>query len=337
MAAARLLSLAFIVLGLLIGMNLDLFWGIIFLCGGWFGWRGFKRGAIRALFALVGVICVFAWAIGVGKFIAPAVRWVFGLQLVPGRFLTIAAVAIAMIVFAQVLGAIASRRYQARHGQAGREARGIGLCCGLLEGGLFGLTLSLVTVALAQPVRMGLALTAEQRPWVRPLCDRIDQIQQHAGRAPLGRMLLARYAGSHRVLELGGSFAVLASYPEVLNTLKEHAIVETLIAENATIHRVVGEIKLDSALKKAAQSGDLRIMLGSTTVIRLLDDIELAKALDEHHDSLYAALLDSVPEAHREQAVQELAALHGWSVEESERFTVHLLATHSRRAPIRAQ
>ncbi len=125
---------------------------------------------------------------------------------------------------------------------------------------------------------------------------------------------------------MGGSLATISKYPGALDNLKRNAIVVELMSNNPAIDRIEREIRLDRDLKAAVRAGDLRKILNSSTVVRLLDDVELAQAVEAHRDELFEAIIVSVPDESRDQAFGELAKLRGMGVKEFKSYAAKRIA-----------
>ncbi|MEE8488331.1 MAG: hypothetical protein V3S56_09180, partial [Gemmatimonadota bacterium] len=132
----------------------------------------------------------------------------------------------------------------------------------------------------------------------------------------VGKKLAEFSEGQREVLEMGGSLAIISRYDGAIDNLKNHPFVVQLLADNTAISRITREIRNDRALKIAVKSGDLRTMLNSSTVARLMDDAKLAREVERYRDEFFGAVMVSVPFEYREEANAELGKLHGMPVKE---------------------
>ncbi len=119
---------------------------------------------------------------------------------------------------------------------------------------------------------------------------------------------------------MGGSLAVISKYNGALQNLKRDDMIVGLIESSPAIHRIKREIQNDRTLKAAVRAGDIAVILNSATVVRLLEDEQLAQSVERHRDVLFEALLNAVPTESRDHAYEQLAKLRGMPVKEFKEY-----------------
>ena len=119
---------------------------------------------------------------------------------------------------------------------------------------------------------------------------------------------------------MGGSLAIISKYEGALDNLKRNEMIVHLIEKNPAIDRIEREIRNDRTLKAAVRAGNLQAVLNSSTVVRLLEDEQLAQAVERHRDVLFEAIITSVPTESQDQAYEQLAKLRGMAAKEFKEY-----------------
>ncbi len=277
------------------------------LLAGWFGWRGCRRGVMISAASLAGLIAVVAWAVPAGKWIAPGVGALSGLAAVPNRYLAVLVATMLLFMSGRVLGHFMTRRYGAgRHPLAG-------MWVGMVSGTVAGLLCATAVAAVEPPVRMALGLGYERQSWVPRAYDRVAVVRDELDASLVGRWASGFFADRDEVLRLGATLAVVAQYDGALTRLKHAPLVDRLLHDNPTIQRIVDEMTVDAALYAGLRDGRVDAILDSPTVLRLLDDTQLAETLRVHQERLFTEAVLAVPARARVAAQRKMALLQGHS------------------------
>ena len=296
--------------------------GVVVLCGrgarsaGGGARRGFTAGPIKSGLIIASRRAVCAWAVPLGKARTPPLRALCHWPFVPARHLSILLVAMGLLAAGYLLGTLLSAKYLGRHGGLGRKARLLGMGTGIVEGILLSATAFAALLAVETPARMGLSMIMDDNAAARGVYDQLVFLRSIADSTTVGKKLAEFSKGQREVLEMGGSLAIISRYDGAIDKLKNHPFIVQVLAENTAISRITREIRNDQALKLAVKTGDLRAMLNSSTVARLMDDLKLAREVQRYRDELFGAVMVSVPFEYREEANAELAKLHGMPVKE---------------------
>ncbi len=315
-ASVRFLLFSLILLGIVLAAAVDVLVGIVVLSAGLRAWRGFKAGPIKSGLIIISLLAVCAWAVPLGKALTPHLRAWCLLPFVPARHLSILVVALGILAAGYLLGVLLSAGHLRRHGRLGRKARLLGMGGGIVEGVLLCTMVFIALLAVETPARLGLSVIMDDNAAARGVYDRLILLRNVADSTAVGRKLAEFSKGQREVLEMGGSLAIISRYDGAISNLKNHPFILQLLADNTAIRRIAREIKHDRALKVAVTSGDLRAMLNSSTVARLMDDVKLARDVARYREELFGAVMVSVPFEYREEANAELAKLHGMPVDE---------------------
>ena len=315
-ATARFFMFSLTLLGIAWTLAGDPFSGLLLLSAGLLGWRGFKAGTIRSCLSLASILLAYVWAVPLGKMLTVALRDLLHMPFVPIRYLSILLAAVGILTVGHVLGTLASRWYRLRYGGFGRRAHLLGMCAGVTQGLILSATILTALLAVEPSVRIGLGLIMEKSELGGRTYRQLVSFRRLAESTAVGARLASFSADQKEVLEMGGSLAALSRFPGALNTLKAHPSIVQLIETNPAIGRIYREIKLDRNLKAGVRAGDMPSILNSSTIVRLLDDQELADAIRQYRDELFEAIMVSVPPESREQAHEEFAKLRGMPVEE---------------------
>ncbi len=313
-ASAQFFIFSLILLGILLTAAVDVLVGVVVLSAGVWARRGFKAGMIKSGLIIVSLLAVCAWAVPVGKALTPHLRAWYHWPFVPVRHLSILLVALGILAAGYLLGTLLSAWHLRRHGRLGRMARLLGMGAGIVEGVLLCTTAFIALLAVETPARMGLSMIMDDNAAARGVYDQLVFLRGIADSTAVGKKLAEFSEGQREVLEMGGSLAIISRYDGAIDNLKNHPFIVQLLAENTAISRIAREIRHDRALKVAVKSGDLRAMLNSSTVTRLMDDEKLAREVERYRDELFGAVMVSVPFEYREEANSELAKLHGMPV-----------------------
>lgn len=328
-ATARFFMFSLTLLGGARTLAGDPFSGLPLVSAGLLGWRGFNAGTIRSCLALVGIMLAYAGAVPLGKMLTVGLRDLLHLPFVPIRYLSILLAGVGILTVGHVLGRLASGWYRRRYGDLGRRAHLLGMCAGVTQGLILSATILIALLAIEPSVRIGLGLIMEKSESGRPTYRQLVSFRRLAESTAVGARLASFSADQKEVLEMGGSLAALSRFPGALNNLKVHPSVVRLIETNPAIGRIYREIELDRNLKAGVRAGDMRTILNSSTIVRLLDDQELADAIRQYRDELFEAVMVSVPPEFREQADEEFAKLRGMPVDE---FKVYARRRRTARA-----
>ena len=315
-ASAQFFVFSLILLGIVLSAAVDVLIGIVVLSGGVWARRGFKAGVIKSGLIIISLLAVCAWAVPLGKALTPHLRAWCNWPYVPVRHLSILLVAVGILAAGYLLGTLLSAWHLRRHGRLARKARLLGMGAGMVEGVLLSTTAFIALLAVETPARMGLSMIMDDNAAARGVYDQLVLLRGIADSTTVGRKLAEFSKGQREVLEMGGSLAIISQYDGTIDNLKNHPFIVQVLAENTAISRITREIRNDRALKLAVKSGDLRAMLNSSTVIRLMDDVKLAREVERYRDELFGAVMVSVPFEYREEANAELAKLHGMPVKE---------------------
>ncbi len=315
-ASVRFLLFSLILLGIVLAAAVDVLVGIVVLSAGLRAWRGFKAGPIKSGLIIISLLAVCAWAVPLGKALTPHLRAWCLLPFVPARHLSILVVALGILAAGYLLGVLLSAGHLRRHGRLGRKARLLGMGGGIVEGVLLSTMVFIALLAVETPARLGLSVIMDDNAAARGVYDRLILLRNVADSTAVGRKLAEFSKGQREVLEMGGSLAIISRYDGAIVNLKNNPFIAQLLADNTAIRRIAREIKHDRALKVAVTSGDLRAMLNSSTVARLMDDVKLARDVARYREELFGAVMVSVPFEYREEANAELAKLHGMPVDE---------------------
>ena len=315
-ASAQFFVFSLILLGIVLTAAVDVLVGIVVLSAGVWARRGFKAGPIKSGLIIVSLLAVCAWAVPLGKALTPSLRALCHWPFVPARHLSILLVAMGLLAAGYLLGTLLSARYLGRHGRLGRKARLLGMGTGIVEGVLLSATAFAALLAVETPARMGLSMIMDDNAAARGVYDQLVFLRSIADSTTVGKKLAELSKGQREVLEMGGSLAIISRYDGAIDKLKNHPFIVQLLAENTAISRITREIRIDRALIVAVKSGDLRAMLNSSTVARLMDDAKLAREVERYRDELFGAVMVSVPFEYREEANTELAKLHGMPIKE---------------------
>ena len=315
-AAARFFIFSLILLGVVLTAAVDVLVGVVVLAAGVGARRGFQAGLIKSGLITISLLAVCAWAVPLGKALTPHLRAWCLLPFVPARHLSILVVALGILAAGYLLGVLLSAGHLRRHGRLGRKARLLGMGGGIVEGVLLSTMVFIALLAVETPARLGLSVIMDDNAAARGVYDRLILLRNVADSTAVGRKLAEFSKGQRVVLEMGGSLAIISRYDGAISNLKNHPFILQLLADNTAIRRIAREIKHDRALKVAVTSGDLRAMLNSSTVARLMDDVKLARDVARYREELFGAVMASVPFEYREEANAELAKLHGMPVDE---------------------
>ncbi|MCH8913298.1 MAG: CvpA family protein [Planctomycetes bacterium] len=315
-ASAQFFVFSLILLGIVLSAAVDVLIGIVVLSAGVWARRGFKAGLIKSGLIIISLLAVCAWAVPLGKALTPYLRAWCDWPFVPARHLSILVVALGILAAGYLLGVLLSAGYLRRYGRLGRKARLLGMGAGIVEGVLLSTTAFIALLAVETPARMGLSMIMDDNAAARGVYDQLVFLRGIADSTAVGKKLAEFSKGQREVLEMGGSLAIISRYDGTIDNLKNHPFIVQVLAENTAISRITREIRNDRALKLAVKSGDLRAMLNSSTVTRLMDDVKLAREVERYRDELFGAVMVSVPFEYREEANAELAKLHGMPVKE---------------------
>ena len=122
-AAARFFMFSLVLLGLAVTITVDVFVGILMLCGGVMGWRGFSAGFIKGAWVVIGIGSTYAWAVPAGKLMTAMLRSWIDWPFVPTRHLAVFLAAISILMLGHLLGVFFAWWYRRHHGAAGRRSR----------------------------------------------------------------------------------------------------------------------------------------------------------------------------------------------------------------------
>ncbi len=336
-AAARFFMFSLIMLSVVVAFAADLFAGVVMLSAGLLGWRGFSTGLIKSILAIIGILAMYAWAVPLGKLLASHLRGRIDWPFVPIRHLSVLLVAAGILLSSYLLGTFFTWWYRLHYRSFGRKARLLGMCMGMAEGVLLSTVALAALLAIEPPARMGLSMVMDDNAMARGAYDQLVRLRRIADSTAVGKRLFAISADQREVLEMGGSLAVVSKYQGALDNLKRNEMIVNLIQNNPAIDRIESEIRQDHALKAAVKAGDLKALLNSSTVVRLLDDKELAQAVKEHRNEIFEAIMVSVPAEFRDQANEELAKLRGMPVKEFKTYAEKRIASLKARPGSEAQ
>ncbi len=313
-ASAQFFIFSLILLGIVLTAAVDVLVGVVVLSTGVWARRGFKAGLIKSGLIIISLLAVCAWAVPLGKALTPYLRAWCDWPFVPARHFSILVEALGILAAGYMLGILLSTWYLSRHGTLGRKARLLGMVAGIVEGVLLSTTAFVALLGVETPARMGLSMIMDDNAAARGVYDQLVFLRGIADSTSVGKKLAEFSKGQREVLEMGGSLAIISRYDGVIDSLKNHPFIVQVLAENTVISRIAREIKHDRALKVAVTSGDLRAMLNSSTVTKLMDDVKLAQEVARYRDELFGAVMVSVPFEYREEANADLAKLHGMPV-----------------------
>ncbi len=336
-ASAQFFIFSLILLGILLTAAVDVLVGIVVLSAGAWARRGFKAGLIKPGLIIVSLLAVCAWAVPLGKALTPFLRAWCDLPFVPARYLSILGAALGILTAGYIIGILLSSLYLRRHGRLGRKARLLGMGAGIVEGVLLSSTTFIALLAVETPARMGLSMIMDDNAAARGVYDQLVFLRGIADSTAVGKKLADFSEGQREVLEMGGSLAIISRYDGTIDNLKSHPFILQVLADNTAISRITREIRIDRALRTAVESGDLRAILNSSTVIRLMDDAKLAREVQRYRDELFGAVMVSVPFEYREEANAELAKLHGMPIKEFLAYASRRVAALEEEMRARAQ
>lgn len=338
-ATARFFMFSLTLLGAAWTLAGNPFNGLPMLSAGLLGWRGFNAGTIRSCLSLVGIMLAYTWAAPLGKILASSLRDILWVPFVPIRYLSILLAGVAILAISHIVGRLVSHWYRSRFGGFGRLAHLLGMCAGVAQGVILSATILVALLAIEPSIRIGLGLIMDESELGRQAYRQLVSFRRLAESTLVGAKLASFSGDQKEVLEMGGSLAALSRFPGALHKLKINPSVVELIETNPAIGRIYREIKLDRNLKAGVRAGDMRAILNSSTIVRLLDDEELADAIREHRDELFEAIMVSVPPKSRERADGEFAKLRGMPVDEFKTYARRrraALADRQREAELEA-
>lgn len=295
-AAALLWIIVLAAVGTAVALNVDPIAGAAILLAAIAGWRGFQRSAVRAGCALAAALGVYAWAIPVGRRLAPMLHFLGDIALVPSRYLGVAVAALGMLLAGEAAGRLLQRWQQQRHGPGSRRSCLTGLCLGMGEGAVYALTVALILVSLAPAARLILEAYAQERTWGPTAHRAAAALERTAQQSALGRLLSRPHQHRNQVLQVGAALAAAARRPQAVTRLRQDPALNMVLDSDADLRRVQLEVAGDVDLQRAVREGDIDAILDCPTVVRLLEDTALAKAVERHRFVLLDAIARAVDE-----------------------------------------
>ncbi|MCG3136459.1 MAG: hypothetical protein HJJLKODD_00292 [Phycisphaerae bacterium] len=308
-AAAQLLMLSLIGLGLVFTLGVDQYGGIILVFVGLFGQRGLHRGVIVGCCGVCAMLAAYYWAVPLGHELSHPLIKGLRAPLVPGRYFAILLTAVVILALGEFLGSWLARRHRQQQEITSRAKHIFSMLLACVQGAIFGIMICSVWVALQPAALLTVRMGRAPAPWVAEVVSQIDQWQQHATETRVGLWLLESFEPQHRVLEMGAVLATISQYPGSLSYLQNDPVVVGLLEKDPLLQRIQSDINHDAELRRALKQGDRLALLNSPVVLQLLEDRHLAEVIERHGPTLYKSIIAAIPPEFLESAIQEISAL----------------------------